>query len=277
MSAPRKGRSERLGISRGVGAAKDWNPSGDDWRRFEHEAGLERGKKFNDEFRDEVRRAIGKYLVWEPFEHDAPTKGDVAERVAKAGKLAAELADLIDELGDAASLFDPQWRRHFSTEAPDSEGSSPVPADDDGALLELIRKEPLREYQRNFSGTLHAVQSVIDDTLMDATHSSGDGFEGGAAWARLVTDLATAFETVPGLKCTASKDSNRSLSPFVSFTKAVQSTLPPESRRHETDSGLSYAIWKVLKQKGNPQKREVNSGDGCRKSPPKRGKRAQIS
>lgn len=278
MSAPRKSRSERFGISpHGVGGGKSWSPSEKIWKEFQQEASLEPGKKFNDEFRTAVRTAVGEYLFWEPFEHDAPAKGDFVKKVVKARKLTAELVALIDEIGDSASIFALQWRRHFSPRAPNSEGSSSVAMDNDGALLEQIQKESLLEYQRGFSGTLNAIQRVLDDTLMDAMDSSGNGVVGGAAWTRFVTDLAAAFETVPGLKITASKDVNRPLSPFVRFVKAVQSTLPPESRRHPSDAAISLAIWNVLKVKEKPQKRENSSRVSRPKSPPKHGKRAQIS
>ncbi len=139
--------------------------------------------------------------------------------------------------------------------------------------MELVRKEPLPEYQRSLSGAVHTIECAIEDALVDIACSSERGFEGGDAWTQWIVDLAHTFEKKEPLKSTASKDTNRPLSPFVRFVKALQSTIEKKYRRHQTDAALSLAVANALKHKEKTQKREFMSRVGGSKTPPKRGKR----
>jgi hypothetical protein len=261
--APRKSRLKRLHVSGGVGASPIWNLSDDGWRRIENDTGLKRGTKFNAEFRRSVQAAAEKYLTWQPFERSAPVTNDFIEKATKARRLARDLADIIESLDDAASLFNSHWNRQIHCGLPqgiemEDSGPTHVDGNDDEAFLKLIHKNPKSLHERGLAPAVHAIGNIIDDVIFEITGDGESGFKEHDAWSQLILDINEAFKTHTELRATASKDVNRQPSPFVRFVSALQSTFEKEFRLFQTESSLSKEVHIVLKRNGKIGKRDIN-------------------
>lgn len=270
MSAPRKSRKPRLWISGTRGASKEWNPTKEDWRRFESAYGMARGQHFDDGLRSKIHTAVTYYFYWEPYE-SAPFADDLDSKLLKAKRLADDLAKAVCSFGEAREIVVPHWQMYFPPEREVEESHHKAPGSD-SARFEHIVAMPTRRGcdHSDFEEVVHTIGSALDSALAEVRERKSSGWREGEEWKKLVKRLARSFIS-SGLASGARKDPNYQESPFVRFFRTLQSTFDEEFRRHEekrapeeelrqdeVNSGLSRAISQVLKSKGKTRKKGAN-------------------
>lgn len=249
--ASRKSRRKRLSVSKTLSAPSHWSPTEKDWSRLQTAC----GETLGSSLRAEIETAVQEYFYWAPFE-DAPFANDYILRLSTAKTLARELGKAVYSLADVKPIVAHHWERYFPRE--DAEHIDSPADEDDDAFFHRIFATPSKRSRdhRDFSQVVHTFHSALDAALRDVKSKSSPAFSEGDAWNQLVVDLACAFRGA-GLKATASKDVNRSLSPFVRFVTELQGTFKDEKlRRHPTPAGLSFAVSLALK-KLKPKRRDA--------------------
>ena len=247
--APRKSRYRRLPISGMLGAPLQWSPTPDDWRRLEtaYSDPPARRLRFDSDLRAEIEKAVEQYLCDAPFEVAAIKSS--AKGLAKATRLAKDLGEVVRSLGGEGAIVARHWERYFPHE--EEERTHEARTDeDDAALFARIVDTPCKwgGNHRDFRQVVRMIFYALDESLREVARKDAAAFSKGDAWKELVIHLARAFKS-RGHKATATKDTNRPLSPFVRFGKELQATFNEKTlRRYPTDSAISEELQKAFKK-----------------------------
>jgi hypothetical protein len=237
VTASRKSRLARIGTSHFAGSVH-YSLTTEDWRQIEKAY----DHKLNPPARTAIVEAVKAYFRDERFERNAPFVRDVME--------------LLDKIGNAAQILN---RAVLDDPKSDAGG----PAIQARLLIEDFLPQP-PDTERDYCGTLHqhvtALILAVASAKRELQKSADTGLVEGDAWDTLVCAL-TEIVDEHGLPRGVSKglDKTPRDSPFVQMVESIQSTFPPESRRHygsyhATAQAISVARRKREEREGKSER-----------------------
>lgn len=223
MNAPRKRRLDRIGSSHFAGSA-GYAPSDRDWVRIE----TAYGRNLEPSIRSSIVEAVKTYIRDERFEQRAPFVRDVQERLDRIDRTARDLNRAMQDnpKSDAAG---PEFQAQVLIEQ---------------CLVELpqVKQDGLGALRQGVIALIIAVRRAKEKLGSGV----GAGLVEGDAWDMFVcalTKIVTEHRLPSGVSKGLDKSASGASSPFVALVHSLQSTFPPESRRHTaSDQAIAQAI-----------------------------------
>lgn len=208
MTAPRQPRLSRVRPSHFSGSIA-YAPSGGDWAKIE----TDYGRDLTARARVTIVKGVEAYFRDERFEQNAPYHRDALQWIESVDKAARRLA--------SALHADPRSR------------TADAAFHGQLAIERFLSSLPLDEQVSLDAMRLHltALCAAASLAKKDLDKNAKSALNGLAAWKQLIRTL-TEIVTAHGMPSAASKGTNGQPSPFVRMVQALQSTFPPNMRRH---------------------------------------------
>lgn len=229
--ATRKRRLLRLPNSQGE-LPDEFSPSAEEWgaiaQAYDH--------ALEDHARGDIRQVVNDYLRREYFERNAPFLSDAEDWIKQLDKRVRDLLWSTEKWRGS----DDELKFSAALEA--------------RLCLVANMKLPLLEGEdkwRTFFEVVADVAQAIKPAREDLKRQATKGFVEGACWNSFVVTLADRLGA-HGLPVTVSKSTPKSPepSPYVRLVRAIQKSLPKESRRyHSTYDATAQAILTARRRK----------------------------
>jgi hypothetical protein len=224
-TAPRKSSRKRLDMANAGVVTYQFVPPPEDWERI----GERYGVVFTDADRASIVEVVNNYFLNHELEQSAPFVKDSLEWVKK---LLKHIKKLRDHMAEGSDIADQRTR---------------------DAILRAKMEVYLgfRKVGRTDANSWGEMVGIVS-SLGEAAHlahsgikkfDSGGGFEEGAAWRKLVADLAEFAKGRDAAFPHKAWATDSTKAPFIKFLKALQDCFPEGySRYNETENGLAQQI-----------------------------------